>query len=256
VKINDRDQRIRESLERFRPGSSLDASYDFGLAAQPVGHLQGLQVSTQLTHDFRHSWRLNSMNITPQQVIEVIVAGGVQKWVLMGLHGCVGYLSQPRATQDVDIMVDRQERDLAVSAILQRWPQLEMRDSSIVVRFVDPGEAHAGQMPQGVIDIMLPNDECQLCILNECVHIEPRSGHRLPTREAALAAKYSALISPYRDWVRKSYDAGDLRSIILAAPQLINRGEAYRLGELIFPGGGNELLEFIKLAIDQKPFPV
>jgi hypothetical protein len=78
----------------------------------------------------------------------------------------------------------------------------------------------------------------------------------LPTREAALAAKYSALVSPYRDWVRKSYNAGDLRSIILAAPQLINLGEAYRLGELIFPGGGNELLEFIKLAIDQKPFPV
>ena len=84
----------------------------------------------------------------------------------------------------------------------------------------------------------------------------PATGHRLPTREAALAAKYSAIVSPYREWVKKTYDAGDLRSIVLAAPDLIDRNEAHRLGELIFPGGGDELLEFIQLSIDQKPFRV
>ncbi len=71
-----------------------------------------------------------------------------------------------------------------------------------------------------------------------------------------MAAKYSALVSPYWEWVKKAYDAGDLRSIILTNQQSIDRNEAHRLGELIFPGGGDELLEFIQLAIDQKPFPV
>lgn len=254
--ISDRDRRIREALERFRPGSAADANYDHGMPTEAVGHAQGLDIACHITHNFRETWRPQSMKITPQQVIEAIVAGGVESWVLMGLYGYVGYLSQPRATQDVDVMVAREERDAAVAAISQRWPKLEIRDSPIVVRFVDPGETHGGQTPQVVIDIMLPNDDCQLSILNDCVRIDPATGHRLPTREAAMAAKYSAIVSPYREWTKKNYDAGDLRSMILTGPESIDRDEAHRLGELIFPGGGDELLEFIQLAIEQKPFPV
>ena len=254
--ISDRDQRIREALERFRPGSSADASYDHGLPTQPVGHAVGLDIANHITFHFRETWRPLSMKITPNQVIETIVAGGVTNWVLMGLYGYVGYLSQPRATQDVDVMVARDQRDAAVDAISTRWPTLEILDSPIVVRFADPGETHGGQAPQVVIDIMLPNDDCQLNILSDCVWIDPVTGHRLPTREAALAAKYSAIVSPYREWVKKTYDAGDFRSIVLAAPDLIDRIEAHRLGELIFSGAGDELLEFIQLSIDQKPFPV
>lgn len=254
--ISDRDQRIRDALERFRPGSSVDASYDHGLPTQPVGHAVGLEIANHITFHFRETWRPLSMKITPNQVIETIVAGGVTNWVLMGLYGYVGYLSQPRATQDVDVMVAREQRDAAVNAISTRWPMLEIRDSPIVVRFADPGETHGGQAPQVVIDIMLPNDDCQLNILSDCVWIDPATGHRLPTREAALAAKYSAIVSPYREWGRKQQDAVDFRSIVLPEPALIDRNEAHRLGELIFPGGGNELLEFIQLSIDQKPFRV
>ncbi len=254
--IGDRDQRIREALERFRPGSSAEASHDQGMPTQAVGHAQGLEIASEITLNFRETWRPQSMKITPQQVIEAIVAGGVRNWVLMGLYGYVGYLSQPRATQDVDVMVARDERDLAVAAISKRWPKLEIRDSPIVVRFADPGETHGGQAPQVVIDIMLPNDECQLSILNDCVRIDPATGHRLPTREAAMAAKYSAIVSPYREWVRKQQDAVDFRRIVLPDHDLVDHKEAHRLGELIFPGGGDELLEFIQLAIDQKPFPV
>lgn len=50
------------------------------------------------------------MDITPQQVIDVFNAAGVKSWVLMGLHGYVGYMPQPRATQDVDVMVRHSER--------------------------------------------------------------------------------------------------------------------------------------------------
>lgn len=254
--ISDRDQRIREALERFRPGSSENASYDIGLPTQPVGHAAGLEIANHITNNFRETWRPLSMKITPEQVIETLVEGGVKNWVLMGLYGYVGYLSQPRATQDVDVMVARDERDAAVAAISKSWPKLEIRDSPIVVRFVDPGETHGGQPPQVVIDIMLPNDDCQLSILSDCVWIDPSTGHRLPTREASLAAKYSAIVSPYREWVRKQQDAVDFRRIVLPDHHRIDRDETHRLGELIFAGGGDELLEFIQLTIDQKPFPV
>ena len=197
------------------------------------------------------------MNITPQQVIDAIVEVGVEDWVLMGLYGYVGYLAQPRATQDVDVMIGLDEKDLAIGAILDNWPMLEMRDQSpIVVRFADPGETHGGQAPQVVIDLMLPNDECQLAILRDRFVIDPETGHRKPTREAALASKYSAIVSPYRDWNRKQQDAVDLRSIILPDHESIDREAAFELAELIFEGAGAELLEFIQLAIDDKPFPV
>ncbi len=46
-------------------------------------------------------------------------------------------------------MVDPDEKDRVVSAILTRWPSLETRDQSpIVVRFADPGETHAGSHAQ------------------------------------------------------------------------------------------------------------
>ncbi len=109
--IRDRDQRIRKALERFRSGASVDGSYDHGLPSQPVGHALGLEIADQITLNFRETWRPLSMKITPQQVIETIVAGGVTNWVLIGLYGYVGYLSQPRATQDVDVMVARDQRD-------------------------------------------------------------------------------------------------------------------------------------------------
>lgn len=96
--ISDRDQRIREALERFRPGSAADASYDHGMPTEAVGHAHGLDIANHITQNFRETWRPQSMKITPQQVIEAIVAGGVENWVLMGLYGYVGYLSQPRAT--------------------------------------------------------------------------------------------------------------------------------------------------------------
>ena len=47
-------------------------------------------------------------------------------------------------------------------------------------------------------------------------------------REAALAAKYSAIVSPYREWVRKQQDAVDLRRIVLPDPDRIDRREAFQ----------------------------
>ncbi len=53
------------------------------------------------------------MDIAPQDVIDVLVAAGVKNWVLMGLHGYVGYLPSPRATQDVDVLVPHEEHKVS-----------------------------------------------------------------------------------------------------------------------------------------------
>ena len=62
----------------------------------PSGHAYGIRKSTWLTSSFREVHRKDAMDITPQDVIDVLNEAGVNDWVLMGLHGYVGYLPQPR----------------------------------------------------------------------------------------------------------------------------------------------------------------
>jgi hypothetical protein len=116
-----------------------------------------------------------------------------------------------------------------------------------------PGSQHVE--PQEVIDVMLPSNLCYEAIL-ETYHIsDPLTGHRIPTLEGACTSKFAALVSPYREWERKQQDAVDLRSIMLPNQATLDRDLLKTLGDLVYPDGGAELLEYLQLAIDKKPFP-
>src|SRR5688572_11492810 len=80
----------------------------------PAGHARGMRISVAITTDYRQTHRKAAMDIKPQDVIDVLTAAGVRQWVLMGLHGYVGYLPQPRATQDVDVLIGRRDRGRAI----------------------------------------------------------------------------------------------------------------------------------------------
>lgn len=85
----------------------------------PAGHAYGVRVSSRLSGQFKRTHRKQAMDISPQDVIDVLQAAGVKNWALIGLHGYVGYLPNPRATQDVDVMVSYGERKRAIKAIQQ-----------------------------------------------------------------------------------------------------------------------------------------
>jgi len=155
----------------------------------------------------------------------------------------------------VDILVHEQDLEKVVRAISRRWPQLIADRQEVVIRFRDPGEiAIDGEMKQ-VIDVMLPSNDCYLAILAEHHRVDPTTGHRIPIMEAACASKFAALVSPYRQWERKQQDAVDLRSIMMPNHETLDRNLLKALGDLVYPDGGKELLEFLELAIQQKPFP-
>lgn len=253
--IERRNQLIREAQARFNPRIK-NVNYDEGLPTKPVGHASGLAIASSITTNYRQTYRPDSVNVTPQQVVDVLAEAGIRQWVLMGLYGYVGYLAQPRATQDVDVMIAEEELELAVSAFSSRWPTLEVKWYEVVVRFLDPGEVAIDGEVKQVLDCMRPSNPCHEVILTEYFRVDPKTGHRIPTLEAALASKYAALVSMNRDWDKKQQDAVDLRSIMVPNPDRIDRDTLHHLGELVFPGGGDELLEFLQLAIDKKPFPV
>jgi hypothetical protein len=196
------------------------------------------------------------MDITPQDVIDALIAGGVKDWVLMGLHGYVGYMPEPRATQDVDVMVGYNSRAKAKKAILARWPTLVVRELSQVTRFADPADPDEAGKPKQVVDLMHPYSPFQELILKEHVLVEKKTKHRLPTLEAALASKYAAMISPYRDRQRKEYDAGDFRGLVTANRDRIRTDELRRLAGLVWEGGADDIIRFVELAIAGDAFPI
>ncbi len=220
----------------------------------PSGHANGIRVSTRLTSDYRQTYRKNAVDITPQQVMDCIAAAGVSNWVLMGLHGYVGYMPMPRATQDVDIMVPYSQKQKACKAIAARWPMLEMRELSQVVRFMDPNDRDEDGTPKPVIDVMLPWSEFQKTILLDHIVIDPVSGNRIPTVEAAIVSKYAAIVSPHRAWMDKQQDSIDMRRIMKANANKIDREALASLASQVWEGGGEEILRFLELALQDQPF--
>src|SRR5688572_8100512 len=99
-------ERRRQAMVQYTGMEGADALDPKG----PSGHAAGVRTSTRLTRQYRQTHRKQAMDISPQDVIDVLVAAGVKNWVLMGLHGYVGYLPSPRATQDVDVLVPHDDR--------------------------------------------------------------------------------------------------------------------------------------------------
>jgi hypothetical protein len=220
----------------------------------PAGHAAAVRKSAWLTWDYRRLHRKQAMSIGPQEVIDVLVAAGVRKWVLMGLHGYVGYLALPRATQDVDVLIPYSERKRALRAIREAWPNLIVRELSQVVRFLDPGDTGPDGQPKVVIDLMQPWGRFQETILKRHVLVDPETQHRIPTLEAALVSKYAAMVSPHRDAEKRDYDAGDFRRMVRANHRRIRHDVLRRLADEVWDGAGQDLERFVAIALSNEPF--
>lgn len=77
------------------------------IAIQPGStrwHREALRIGSALTLHFRRKYQPEAIMVTPEAVIEILKKAKV-KFVLMGTYGIEGYRTQPRATQDVDVLV-------------------------------------------------------------------------------------------------------------------------------------------------------
>src|SRR5688572_7404548 len=83
--------------------------------------------------------------IDPADVASVLDGARV-RYVIVGAHATNGYTGRARATVDVDVVVQFPKK--AARAIAAAFPQLQMRDTPVVTRFMR-GELEA-------IDLMKP----------------------------------------------------------------------------------------------------
>ena len=200
-------------------------------------HQQAVQISSFLTLVFRRMYQPRAAMFSAEEVIKVLNAAGV-KFVLMGAHGIGGWLPEPRASQDVDVLVQKRHHRKAIRAIQGAYPDLGIEDTPVVTRFNDPATGRV------VIDLMKP-----VMLLHQRVFKSVTSAgptHVVPDLEMALATKFAAMTSPNREERKKLLDGADFMGMVQHNREALNRAKLRRLAEKVYTGGGNEILRLVE----------
>jgi hypothetical protein len=177
--------------------------------------------------------------ITPLEVIKVLNDAGV-KFMLVGAHGIGGWLKDPRATQDVDVLVAMRSQKKAINALLAAFPQLQSEDHPGVTRLRDKltGEVR--------IDVMKPNQELFREGLKHTQTVESKGQvYNIPSLEMALTMKFAPMIRLNRADKDKYQGAHDFMQMIDSNPN-IELEKLAELGNLVYPGGGTEIVEKVR----------
>ena len=176
--------------------------------------------------------------ITPAQVISVLNAAGV-RFVLVGAHGLGGWMDEPRATQDVDIIVAARGLRKAVRELLSAFPHLEEDDHEVVTRLRNR------QTQKVAIDVMKPNQDLMKAALKNTHDAEMEGlAYRIPSLEMALALKFAPMISLTRALEKKHIDAHDFMTMI-KVNAAIDLTKLKELGDLVYIGGGEEVVKLV-----------
>jgi hypothetical protein len=173
-----------------------------------------------------------------QDVIRVLNEAEVQ-FVLIGAHGLAGWLRKPRATQDVDVVVSERHLKKATRALVSAFPNLEPIDLEVAIRFKD---RDSGTI---VIDVVKPRALYRSTFKNTHPVSAGGQTYRIPSLEMALAMKFAAMVSPNRADEDKYVDAGDFIRMVKGNLEL-NQTKLVELGELVYGGGGADLVEMIR----------
>ncbi len=177
--------------------------------------------------------------IAPADVIKVLNRKKV-KFVLVGAYGLVGWLKEPRATEDVDIIVAARHQKKAVNALLEAFANLEADDQEVVIRLRD-------RMSRRVdIDVMKTNQPLMQAVFKNTKTVRlGRQEYSVPSLEMGLALKFAPMISLVRADEKKHLDAHDFILMVKANTD-IDLARLAELGEMVYPGGGKEIVEKVR----------
>jgi hypothetical protein len=177
--------------------------------------------------------------IRPEDVIRVLNAAKVS-FTLVGAHGLGGWTGKPRATEDVDIVVVQRHVKKAVTVLTAAFPNLDVDAQPAVVRLRDR-ETNAV-----AIDVMKPNQAIIQAALKHTHTVRSgRTTYKVPSLEMALALKFAPMVSVNRSDLDKQQDAVDFGRMAVTNPNL-DLDQLATLGELVYPGGGKEIVEFVR----------
>lgn len=177
--------------------------------------------------------------IGPLEVVAVLNASGV-KFMLIGAYGLTGWIKRPRATEDVDVLVMTRHHKKAVKGLLTEFPHLETRDLDVVTRLCDR------ETKEVAIDVVKPVEPLFQVGLKHTQEVTAEGQtYRIPTLEMALSMKFAPMISPNREDGKKYMDAHDFFYMVRNHPE-IDLDKLAELGDLVYNGGGKEVLDMVR----------
>ena len=179
--------------------------------------------------------KMQERPIGPEDVADVLNTAKV-KHVIVGAHATNGYTGRPRATVDVDVIARFPKK--AAQAIARAFPHLKMQDTPVVIRFKD--------QDREAIDVMKPiGSTLWSRLLEHGLQVRVGStGIRIPVLEGVLASKFAAMVSIHRRPGDKMIDGGDFIRMV-EVNTVINLQLLSELGDLVYPGGGKEILKLV-----------
>ncbi len=209
---------IENRWDRFPRGNNLLA--------------ERLRISTNIS-----AYYVKNM-VSPLQVIAVLNREGIS-FVLVGAHGVGSWMREPRATQDVDVVVAEKHIKKATRVLVAAFPQLTPSDEEVVVRLLDR------ETQDVLIDLMKPRSLYREVFRHTHPVSQSQQRYRIPTLEMALAMKFAAMTSPNRQEEDKFQDAHDFIRVVKENDE-INDAKLHALGELVYGGGGADLMKMVR----------
>lgn len=199
-------------------------------------HERGLWKSSQLS-----SFQMDKM-IPPLEVISILNDAKIS-FVLVGAYGLAGWRKEPRATEDVDVVVAAKQVKKAVRVLCDRFPDLEPVDLPVVVRLRVRGTEDVA------IDVMKPVQQPYRDLFKHTYAVESGGQkYRVPSLEMAVLMKYSAMTSLNRAEEDIHQDAHDFILMVKHNPDLDNE-RLSELATLLYADGGKDVLELVRKAL-------
>ena len=208
-----------------------------------LDHAGALRLSSRITSNLRHMYQREAVDVQPHDVVKVLNAAGV-RFTLLGAHAIAGWLDEPRATQDVDLLIHSRHRR-AVQAVQEAFPSLTVEDLPAVTRFVDP------KTRLGVIDLIKSRAALLKAVARNVYQVGKT--HQIPDLEMALALKYAAMLSPSRALKKQRLDEADFIGMVKQNYGIIDKRKLQRLALLAGTQGDKDILAMIEDAYADRP---
>lgn len=177
--------------------------------------------------------------ISPLEVIRVLNAAKV-RFMLVGTHALGGWTGKPRTTTDVDLLIGARLHKRAVRVLLAAFPQLrnDEHDDETRLCYTETGQA--------LIDVMKANQVLYRAAFRHSHRVKWKSQtYLIPSLELALAMKFTAMISVTRRRADQFSDAGDFMGMV-ESNSVIDSKNLHALGQLVYNGGGDEIVEKVR----------
>jgi hypothetical protein len=201
-------------------------------------HEHRLRRSAEIAR-FQLEVQLEKRFLSPLDVIRVLNREKIS-FVLVGAYGVSGWMSQSRATEDVDVVVALKHVKKATRVLLKEFPYLQADDQEVVVRLRDK------ESQDVLVDLMKPTQNHLRAIFKNAEVVElKKERYRIPTCEMALVLKFAPMISLARVDKKKFQDAHDFMDIVEKNTD-IDLEKLAELGEVVYNGGGKEILELVR----------